>query len=109
MIALPATTELAVWQLAISSDQATVTTWTPATTPTTATDNWVAAQGVPVNIGLSVVSGSVEFSLSAAGADWCPLVSGWSPGAVRIDRIRLRTAVDSSAAVVQISATRRFA
>ena len=106
MSGLPETAEVAIWDIAIDSAQATPSTWTPATAPTQPGPGWAAARGVPVGLAFIVVSGTVQFSLAAEGGSWSPLISGWSPGAVRLAQVRLRTASDGDAAVVQVTATR---
>jgi hypothetical protein len=105
-VSIPETAEVAVWDIAVSSVQATPSTWTPATAPTNAGPGWVAARGVPVALAFAVVSGSVQFNLAAADGTWSPLISGWSLPAVRLAQVRLRTASDGNAAVVQITQTR---
>lgn len=104
---VPATAALAVWDLAIDDDASVITTWTRATAATQAGPGWPTdGSGIPVDLALHVADGAVEFNLAAADGTWSPLVSGWSPGAVRLAQIRLRTADDGTGATVQITETR---
>lgn len=105
MPTLPATGRAALWSVDVDSDQGSPVEWLPTDTPTTAEPGFSSGTA-PLDFAVGVVSGSVEVSLTAAGDDWVAIPAAWSPGAVAPDRVRFRTAVDSTAATVAISATR---
>lgn len=99
--------EVAVWDIAINSDQGIAAAWTRATAPTTSTAQWGAA-GILLAVDVVIRSGTVQWKIDGQG-DWAALVSGTSlttppPGVA----LAFRTAVDSVAASIQVAAKTRL-
>lgn len=102
--------EYSIWDVSIDAAQATVTDWSTASTTAddridaqTNTNGW-SASGLAQVIAFAVKTGDVEVQLDANG-DYVDLIDGFTMTVTEGQpAVKLRTATDTVAATVQITA-----
>ena len=102
--------EYSIWDVTIDAAQATVTDWSAASTTAddridaqTYTTGW-AATGLGQVVAFAVKTGDVEIQIDANG-DYVDLIDGFTMTVTEGQpSVKLRTAVDTVAATVQITA-----